>query len=135
MPSDESARLLNEISQILSADTKYPLEGTFLYAIVDWNMVAASVFKDIGDRLIFLTYGNRLTYPLLNLWEAEPPERRWSVIEYRILGEKFEATFTYPEEMDPEEDSIDSRERALRRHFGDKPVIYPSILDDEDDYE
>jgi hypothetical protein len=42
-------------------------------------------------------------------------------------------TYFYPDEIDPEEDLIERRERALHRHFGEKPIVYPPFLTDEEE--
>ena len=84
MPSVEVERLLNEIGQVLAEDKEFPLDGTLLYAKVDTGYVAPSIFKDLGSRILFRFPSDGLTYPLLDLWEAELPDKRWTAIEYVI---------------------------------------------------
>jgi hypothetical protein len=119
--------LLNEVAQILAEDTEYPLEGTFLYAEFDWAMVGASVFKDLGDRLVYRWPSDYLSHKLLDLWYEEEPEKRWATMEYTIVGGEFHTTFVYPDEIDPEEGSIDRRERILAQRYGNKRIDYPPI--------
>lgn len=127
MPSDEAAALLAFIGEILSADTKYPLENTLLYAEVEPGMVSADVFKDDGAHAVYRWVSSpRLTEALLDLWEVEPPEMRWAEMEYVIRNGQFHAHFTYREEIDKEEDEFDRRKRIVKRYFGDKPILYPS---------
>lgn len=126
MASDETERLLNEIGQLLAEDTEFPLDGTLLYAELDRNMVAPSIFKDRGNYVLYRWPDlDRLGDALLDLWEAEEPGKRWAEIEYLIRGGKFEASFTYPEAIDSEEDSFVRRARIVKRHFGDKPIVNP----------
>ena len=68
-----------------------------------------------------------LTYTLLDLWEAEPPEKRWFAIWYEIHGGEFKASFIYPEEVDSEEYGIERRERLLARRHGNKRIEYPLL--------
>nr|WP_210358276.1 hypothetical protein [Sphingomonas beigongshangi] len=110
-------------------DSEYPSEPTLLYAQLDHNMVGDSIFKDLGNHLLYRrSLDERLLHALLDLWEAEDEHDRWSELEYVLRDGKFEVAYYYPDEIDPEEDVLERRERALRRHFGDKPIVYPSLL-------
>lgn len=123
--SDEAERLLNEVGQLLAKDTDYPLDGTLLYAELDTNFAGIAIFKNRGNHILYRWDDSSLTYPLLDLWEQWEPGKRWAEMEYVIVDGKFEVDFIYPEEIDPEEDSFERRDRIVRRHFGDKPIVYP----------
>ena len=63
--------LLNEIGQLLAADRDYPVEPTLLYAQLDDNMVGESIFKELGNQVLYRWAVNRrLPAALLELWEA-----------------------------------------------------------------
>ena len=133
MANDETDRLLGEIGQILSEDTAYPLDGTLLYARVDSNFVAPSIFKNRGNYIVYRRPDlDRLGGVLLDLWEAEEPKNRWEEIEYLVQDDKFEVTYTYADEIDPDEDTFERRDRVVKRHFGDKPIVYPPLPPDDD---
>ena len=132
MPRDETERLLNKIGELLAEDTEYPLDGTLLYAKLDTNMVAPSIFKNRGNHVLYRRPDlDRLGDALLDLWEAEAPDKRWAEIEYVIRGDKFDVALNYSEEIDPEEDPFDRRKRVVARYFGDKPIVYPPMSDDD----
>lgn len=127
MANDDTGPLLTLIGEILSADTRYPVENTMLYAEVELGTVSQSVFKDDGHNAVYRWVSSpRLTQALLDLWEAEVPEKRWVQMEYIIRGGQFRAHFTYSEEIEKEEDQFDRRDRIVKRHFGNKPIVYPS---------
>jgi hypothetical protein len=131
MPRDETERLLNEIGLLLAEDKDYPLDGTLLHAELDRNFVAPSIYKDLGDRVLYLDPDvERLGGALLDLWEAQDSSRRWSEIEYLVRGKEFQATFNYPEDIDPEEEPLDRRDRIVAKYFGEKPIVYPPPPDD-----
>ena len=133
MANNETDRLLGEIGQILAEDTAYPLNGTLLYARVALNMVAPSIFKILGNNVVYRRPDlDRLGDVLLGLWEAEDPKSRWEDIEYFVQDDKFEVTYTYADEIDPDEDTFERRDRVVRRHFGEKPIVYPSFPPDDD---
>jgi hypothetical protein len=137
VPNAETETLLNEIGQLLGEDDEYPLDGTLLYAEVDSNFVAPSIFKDLGDHILYRDPDlDVLGDALLNLWNAQDRGKRWEAIEYVVRGGKFTATFTYPDEIDHHEDSLDRRDRIVERHFGKKRIVYPPPpgRDDEDVY-
>jgi len=123
--NDETEQLLNEIGQLLSEDVAYRRHNTLLHAELDVNYVAPSIFTDLGDHIVNRDADRRLDYALLDLWGAQDSDKRWREIEYLLRGDKFEVNFTYPEEVDPEEDSLDRRDRIVERYFGKKPIDYP----------
>lgn len=133
MAETESEQLLNEIGELLTEDRDYPSEPTLLYAQLDHNMTGQSIFKELGNQILFRwPLNERLTYALLELWEARDGQDRWSELEYVLRDGQFEVAYFYPDEIDPREDVIERRERALRRHFGEKPIVYPPLpLEDE----
>jgi hypothetical protein len=137
MSNDRTKSFLSEIGQLLAEDADFPLDGTLLYAKLDRAFVAPSIFKDLGDHILYRAPDlDRLGDALLDLWEAQHSKRRWSEIEYVIRGGKFTATFTYADEIDADEDSFDRRDRIVTRHFGKKPIVYPPSpgADDDDTY-
>src|SRR5690242_18217742 len=111
MPNARTEHLLKEIGQLLAEDTAYPLDGTLLYAELDTNYVAPSIYKDRGDHILYRSPDlDRLGDALLDLWALEDPDKRWIEIEYVIRQSKFDATFIYPDEIDPKEDRWDRRD-------------------------
>ena len=133
MPENETERLLNQIGQLLAEDTEYPLDGTLLHAELDKNYVAPSIFKDLGDHVLYRDPDvDRLGDALLDLWEAQDADTRWAEIEYVIRGDTFQASFIYPEEIDPNEEPVARVDRIVARHFGKKPIKYPPPPGDDD---
>jgi hypothetical protein len=122
----QTERLLNEIGQLLAEDTDYPLDGTLLHAEVGRMFVAPSIFKDLGDHILYRSPDlDRLGDTLLDLWQAQGSGKRWVEIEYVIRGDEFAAVFVYPDEIDPDEEPLSRRRRIVSRHFGNKPIKYP----------
>ena len=126
MPSEESERLLARIGELLALDLAYPLDGTLLFAVLDTQFVAPSIFKDRGNHILYRDPDlNALGPALLALWEEVEPDKRWEELEYVIRDGRFEVIYTYPEDVDQEEDSFVRRARVVARHFGEKPIVYP----------
>ena len=126
MQTDESDALLNEIGQLLAQDRDYPGVDTLLYAEVGHDYIGESIFKILGNQFLYRRPLNRrLPYALLELWEAQEGDDRWSELEYVLRDGRFDVNYFYPDEIDPEEDLADRRARSVRRHFGDKPIVYP----------
>ena len=131
--TDDSEHLLNEIGQLLMADGEYPLEPTLLYAQLDNNMIGESIFKELGNQFLYRwPLNERLPYALLQLWELQEGNDRWTELAYVLRDGLFEVVYIYPDEIDPEEDILERRERSLLRHLGKKPVIYPPLLQEDD---
>lgn len=135
MENNETERLLVEIGRILAQDTEYPLDGTLLYARLDHAYVAPAIFKHLGNQILYRWPDlDVLGDALLELWEAQDSEPRWTEMEYFISGEKFSATYTYPDEIDPDDDdTFDRRDRIVRKYFGDKPIVYPPFPPEDGD--
>jgi hypothetical protein len=124
--NDEANALLNEIGQLLAADREYPLEPTLLYAQLDDNMVGESIFKELGNQILYRRPINaRLPFALLELWETQEGDERWMELEYLCHDGRFEVVYIYTDEIDPDEDVVARRARAVQRRFGDKPIVYP----------
>lgn len=133
MANDEAEKLLNEIGQLLMEDRKYPVEPTLLYAQLDRNMVGESIFKELGNQILYRRpVIEGLPYALLDLWEAQEGEDRWAEMEYLLRDGKFEIVYIYPDEIDAEDDLVERRARAVRRHFGEKPIVYPPWPPEDD---
>ncbi|USI71736.1 hypothetical protein [Sphingomonas morindae] len=129
MVENESERLLNEIGQSLMEDPDYPSEPTLLYTQLDHNMIRPAIFKELGNHFLYRSeMSDRLTYGLLDLWDAQNARDRWTELEFVLRDGRFHVTYFYPDEIDPEEDLGVRSERSLRRHFGDKPIVYPPLL-------
>jgi hypothetical protein len=123
---NEIGTMLNGIGNILAHDVSYPLDGTFLYVEAGRAWVDMSIFKDLGDRLLFRDPMDGLSDALLDLWDAQQPGKRWFTMQYRIERGKFEASFTY-DPLDPEVSTLDRREIILRERYGNKQVVYPPL--------
>lgn len=112
-----------EVAEIVGGDP----DGSFLYAEVGDGWVYAAVFKNEGTLVRYFDPSPELSNLLLEAWETEEPGKRWAVMEYEVMGTKFDAKFLFPEEIDPKVHASERRPVVLKRRYGDKPVIYPPI--------
>lgn len=113
-----------EIGQLAADDLRADPEGAFLYAEVEDGAIACSIFKDVGDRVIYRHCSSALALKLHDAWHLVAPDKRWASLSYTISGGRFSVSFQFPEEFDPEEDFSDRRPRVLAEKFGDKPIDY-----------
>lgn len=132
MQNDKTGELLSLVGQLLAEDIEYPVDGTLLYARVARAHVAPSIFKDLGNHILYRAPDlNRLGDALLDLWDEQQGEERWAEIEYIVRNGRFDATLVYPDEIDPDEDTFDRRDRIVAKYFGKKPIAYPGPDGDE----
>ena len=118
MAIDETARLLNEIGELLAEDTDYPLDGTLLYAELDHGFVAPSIYKDRGDHILYRPPDlDQLGTTLYALWKSADPDKRWTEIEYIVRAGKFRAIFNYANEIASDDDPSNRREQIATKHF------------------
>jgi hypothetical protein len=91
------------------------------------SRTARNIFKDLGDHLVYRSPSDDLSRKLLDLWYEEEPEKRWATMQYTIFGGKFQVSFVFSDEIDPDEDSVDRRERIVAERYGNKRIDYPPI--------
>lgn len=133
MANDEAEKLLNEIGRLLAEDREYPFEPTLLYAQLDRNVIGESIFKELGNQVLYRRpVIEGLPYALLDLWEIQEGDDRWMEMEYLLRDGRFEVAYIYPDAIDAEEDVVERRARSVRRHFGEKPIVYPPWPPEDD---
>lgn len=111
-----------------AADVGGDPNGIYLYVEVGDRWISVYLFKDESDVVRFYEPSYELTEAIWDAWETEDdPKLRWSVMEYEIRGGKFDASFKYSEEVDVTSLDIDRREIALKKRYGDKPIVYPPL--------
>ncbi|MEQ1549390.1 MAG: hypothetical protein ABL918_12210 [Chakrabartia sp.] len=117
--------ILEEVGQLI-ADVLGDVEpeGAFMYAEAGDMWQGASIFKDLGDRVIYRDPSEELCDAIERLWVAAEPDKKWAVLSYTISDGTFDAQFKFPDDIDPEDNSFERRERALSERYGDKPVDY-----------
>jgi hypothetical protein len=133
----DSGPLLNRLGQVLAGDQRNPSGGTLLHASIGSGWISISIFEDRGKDVLYVDPDYDLFQnTLYDLWKLEEEGKRWEELDYLILGGKFDAAFFYPEEIDPEEEPLDRRDRIVKRYFGDKPIVYPPWpFEDQESFE
>ena len=112
-----------ELAEIVGGDS----DGIFLYAEAGDGWYDYSVYKDQGAIVRYYRPSSELGDLIYEAWLLEDPSKRWAVMEFVVEGTKFDAYFRYPDEVDVESFEEDRREIALRKRYGDKPVVYPPL--------
>lgn len=126
MVSEESEKLLSEIGQVLAEGGEDAVADTLLYAQVGDNWCSPAVFEDLGNHILYRDVAMKaICNPLMDLWDEAGSGPQWAEMEYLIRDGRFAVTYTYPEEIDPEEDEFRRRDRIVARYFGEKPILYP----------
>lgn len=86
--------------------------------------MSASLFIDVGDRVLYRAPSFDLEHRILDLWDAPEPNKKWNALSYTITGDRFDASFQYEEDWDPEEHKTDRLPRVLKAKYGNKTVDY-----------
>lgn len=102
-------------------------DGVYIYVEVGDRWIGPSLFKDEGDVIRYYDPTSDLSDLIMEAWEAEDPDKRWSVMEYEIRGTTFDVQFRFPDEVDVESFEVDRREETLKRRYGERPVVYPPV--------
>lgn len=126
---DELGPMMNAIGARAAADLGGDPDGIYLYVEVGDRWISVNLFRDEGSVVRNYDHSDELTELIWDAWEKESPDpgSRWRVMEYEIRGNQFDAQFKYADEVDVESLDVDRREVALKKRYGDKPIIYPPI--------
>lgn len=116
--------LLQEIGNLLAEDIRSSPDGAFMYAEVVEGMIAASLFKDVGDHVIYRDPSSDLEEKLYEAWWATDADKRWISMSYSINDGRFSVSFGYPDEVIEDEGFHDRVGRVVQARYGDKPVDY-----------
>jgi hypothetical protein len=124
-PRIQMGDMLNGIGQHLADILEHRPDGTYMYAEVSAGSCDAGVFYDEGEQVFYYDPSDELLDALFDLWELAEADKKWAVLHYEVKEGAFDARFSYPDQIDPEESIVERRGRALQERYGDKPVIYP----------
>lgn len=132
MPDDKYDTLspiLSEIGGEGAAIVGDDLDGLYIYAESDGGSIYAAVFKEDDEVVRYFDPTHELFELIREAWETENADeaKRWAVMEYEVQGTKFDVQFKYSEELDPKDYATDRRRAALKKRYGDKPVVYPPM--------
>jgi hypothetical protein len=117
--------MLGAIGEQAAAELGGNPNGIYIYAEVGDRWYSVYLFRDEGDVVRCYKTSSELGLLVWEEWKAEAIDKRWSVMEYEILGGQFDAHFQFPDEIDVEDVEVDRREIALKRRYGEKPIVYP----------
>lgn len=106
------------------------LHGKVLvYAEVQPDVIEAGLFYERGEaQVVTFRYCSEALedalYELWERWQEVPGNKPWFGLSYLIRDSKLQVDLTYPDQIVPNEGSIDRRRRLVRQHFGDVKVDY-----------
>ncbi|RDV06072.1 hypothetical protein DXH95_01090 [Sphingorhabdus pulchriflava] len=124
---EKVGEILNALGQHIFEIIGQNPDGSFLYAEVDDGAYEVAIFHDEGERVVYYDPDSDLFDEVMNLWETALEHEKWTVLEYDVRDGRFNSSYTYADQLDPDEDSDERRDRLVRARFGDKPVIYPPL--------
>ncbi|MES2097630.1 MAG: hypothetical protein V4459_12805 [Pseudomonadota bacterium] len=124
MVDTSAGDILADIGVLVSRDIKTDPDGTFMYAEAEEGCVGASLFKDVGEKVICRMPSADLSRRIMDLWEAADADKKWNALFYTITGDQFDARFQFEDGWDPEEHEIDRRPRVLEAKYGNKPIDF-----------
>lgn len=100
-------------------------EGLFLYVEVGDRWHSVSLFKDEGPTLRYYEVPLSVSELIIRIRETLAEQDRWSIMNIAIRNGAMDSIFAFPDEVDLDPSDMGRRDSALRRRYGDKPVIYP----------
>jgi hypothetical protein len=124
----EMGDTLNFLGQEIAVILNRHPDGSFLYAEVDDEGYEVSIFVEDNGEVHYHYPSDKMFELVKHLWNVADDDKKWSVLEYSVVDGKFDAQFTFPDQLNADEDDGDDMcDRALRKRYGDKPVIYPDL--------
>lgn len=126
MTDEEYSSAVNSIGLYLLLGQPQGAQASLLHAQLDENCIGYVVFDDLGtDVLCRLSSQDFPFEAILDLYQGQSNNHRWSEFEYFLSGADFKIKFLYADEVGVDRDSFEVREEMLPRYFGNKPVRYP----------
>ena len=136
MLSTELGPEYEELGRIVARDIRDEPNNTMLYAEVEPGTMEPSLFKDYGDRIVYREPSEDLVDKLFEIWENLNKRDRWFAIRYDIekVGQdyRFDAFFTFKDDINEEDDPLDRSEEVAMARFGRKPFDYSEYPPPED---
>ncbi len=125
MATEQMGKLLNQIGQLVAKTLGKVPDDVFVFIQAADQMSGGAIFENLSEQVIYHDFGHDVHDTILELWDAAPADKKWSMLLYDIKDGSFDAEFIYTDDLEDEWDSLDYRQDALRARYGDKPVIYP----------
>lgn len=110
-------------------------ENAILYAEQGDGWLDPNLFINDGDNIRYVEIVSEpISNLLLDAWYAEEEDKRWGTLEYWIRDGQYEISLKFPDEVELDDLRAASKRREVvaKRHFGDKPIVYPTFEDDDD---
>jgi hypothetical protein len=106
------------------------LNGKLLvYAEAEDGVISGSLFYEKGPGKV-ATFKfcpeilRDLIYSLWEKWSTHPGNAEWRAMAYLVQDGKFSIDLTYPEQMNPDEDLPERRQRVIEKYFGNTSFDY-----------
>ena len=125
MATEEMGKLLSRIGQLVAKTLGKVPDEVFVFIRAADQLSGGAIFENLPEQVIYHDFGHDVHDTILELWDAAPADKKWSMLLYDIKDGRFDAEFLYTDDLEDEWDSLDYRQDALRKRYGDKPVIYP----------
>lgn len=126
MATEEMGKLLNQIGQLVAKTLGKIPDDVFVFIRAADQLSGGAIFENLPGKIVYHDFGHDVHDTILELWDAAPADKKWSILLYDIKDGSFDAEFIYTNDLEDEWDSLDYRQDALRARYGDKPVIYPN---------
>lgn len=129
MATEEMGELLNSIGQQVANILGKTPDDVFVFIEAADQMSGGAIFENLPDQVKYHDFDHEFHNTIDRLWEAAPPDQKWSMLFYDIKDGKFDVEFLYTDDLEDEWDAVDYRKEALKERYGDKPIIYPPMDD------
>jgi hypothetical protein len=116
---------LQAIGQAIADEVDGEPDGAFLYAEVKPGMIYDMLLLEREGNVEYIVTSNALSELILDAWYASAPGKGWATISYAVVGNAFDVSFQYPDELSEADDPEDRSRRILKARYGDRPIKYP----------
>lgn len=128
MAPDDEARLIGAIADAIAYSGVRRGGDALLYAEAGWNWVGGSLFVDHQTVIEWISSSDyHIDDLVLRLWMSAPDTKKWRALTMAVGEKLFRTGFDYGEGWSEDQGEGDRREAIIRRFFGDKPIVYPSL--------
>ena len=126
-PNLELAETLNRLALHLCEVLDHTVGDIFCWVETDGKRFEIGIFQDEGSNVAFHLPDPTMLEEIVSAWEVAGDHEKWSTLGFRIQNLKFNAKFTFPDQLDAMATSADRRSQQLLAWFGAKPVLYRDL--------
>lgn len=112
-----------ELAQLIADSLRQDPNGSLMYAEVEEGSVASTIFKDVGNSILYRECSFELIEKIYDIWDETDAHEKWRGIKYIIAAGKFSVEMIF-DLGDDEDGYIDRSRKIAMERFANLEIDY-----------